>query len=167
MLSYSAPLKAYIVQFLIAIVFVTLSLCLLAKFTDTLAFRIIGATSISASTFILLTRPDCESASLFHMLGSYAIALLIGLFAFFINHHLHGSWLQSLIHYQTELIAALAFGVSMIVMLLLKLNHPPAAGLGVAIVINTWDLPSLWVIVGSILLLAIVKRLLMPYLKPL
>jgi hypothetical protein len=164
---YSAPLKAYCWQIVLVTVFITVVLCVLAAFTDTLAFRIIGATSISASAFIFFTRPHGDSANIRCMLVSYGLAILIALVIFYVAHHFNYPWLGVMLPYQYELFAAIVFALTLFCMLLCHLNHPPAAGLGVAIVINTWDLPSLWVIIGAIIALAVLKKGLSPYLKSL
>ena len=166
-MSYSAPFKAYLWQITVATVFILIVLCALASFTDTLAFRIIGATSLSASTFILFTRPNCQSAHLSSMLLSYGVAIIFALLTFYVAHHINPALFGKLAAYRYEFMAAIVFGISVSVMLLCRLHHPPAVGLGVAIVINTWDLSSLWVIIGAIIVLALLKKILSPYLKSL
>lgn len=70
-------------------------------------------------------------------------------------------------HAVIVLFGALATGLAMLIMVITKTEHPPAAALALGLVLNEWDLLTLLVVAGGIVALSIVKRLVLPILMDL
>ncbi|HHE04885.1 MAG TPA: HPP family protein, partial [candidate division WOR-3 bacterium] len=64
------------------------------------------------------------------------------------------------IHY--VIFGALSVGISLFLMAITDTEHPPAAGMALGLVINTWDYNTLLFIVGAVVVMYSVKRILRP-----
>ena len=155
---------AFIGQTLLAMIFVAIVLHLLDKISHTAASGIIGATYISASAFIVLGTSGANTASTRNVLGGYAVGLFVGLICYFIAHYLDLYALMLNHTYLYEVVGATALGLTFILMDLFSVQHPPAVGLSVGMVLDIWDPHSLYVIIGAIIVLVIIKRLLSKWL---
>ena len=60
--------------------------------------------------------------------------------------------------------AALASGVAIFLMVVTDTEHPPAAALALGYVLNDWNLMTMFVVFGGILVIVIVKQLAKPIL---
>ncbi len=127
----------------------------------------IGASSLGASTFISFSMPDSPAAEPWHMIFSYLIGLITGVLFFCICHYF--GHIQHLLSADTvfEVGAALAVGCTMLLMVLLNVEHPPAAGLALGIVLDQWSFWTLVVIFLTAVMITLLKEFLRPWLTPL
>ncbi len=149
--------KACIIQTSIALVFIIIVLCLLDTMSHTMAFRMIGATSLSASAFTVFAACDSSSARSKHILVGYLISLMIGLSCYLLSRTIDLYLFSETYLYTYEIFGAIALALSLLFMVLLNVPHPPAAGFSVGIVIDVWDADSLLVIMSAVIVLAILK----------
>lgn len=112
--------------------------------------------SIGASAFIVFATPNSMSSSVRSILGGYLVGCVAGiccsLLAGLIGHKGVEDWSSVLIA-----MGAVSVGLSIFLMVVTDTEHPPAAGLALALVLNRWDLLTLLVIALAILFLTAVK----------
>lgn len=152
--------KACFVQALVALVFISVVLCALDDLSRTTAFRIIGATSLSASTFIVFATCNNSSARIHAILGGYLIGAVVGLMCYLLSRIMDLYVLNQYYLYTYEFVGAVALAMSLLLMVIFDVQHPPAAGLSVGVVIDVWDADSFIVITAAVIALAALRVLL-------
>ncbi|MBL4647563.1 MAG: HPP family protein [Gammaproteobacteria bacterium] len=130
--------------------------------------RSIGATSLGASAFLVFAAPLSKMAERKRLIGSYIIAIIIGVIWHYLTRYtinnLHLSFTPDHIRI---FYAALATVITMMVMIVTSLQHPPAAGLPLALVTDHWSIGILSAIFITVLLIALIKTWLKKWLIPL
>ncbi len=149
--------RNYLIQSLLAMVMIFTILHVLDIVGHTMAFRIIGSTSLGASTFIAFSVPHTETARARNILGGYGIAIVVGICGYFIANRVDLLFFLMHERFVYEFSAALVLGAIVWLMNLFNLQHPPAAGFGVGVVVDVWDINSLIVILGAVIFLAFFK----------
>lgn len=106
--------------------------------------------SIGATAFIIFTMPDSITAFPRNVIGGHVLGLVFGAVCALIPHAL---WVHA------ALIYSLAVGLSIFSMILLDVEHPPAAGtaLGMAITGATWSVTG--ALIFSIFSLCLIHKL--------
>lgn len=141
----------YIAQCLIATLALAVVLLSLDVFMNTAVVASIGATS-----FIIFTMPRTKRAGAYYVLGGYAVGTIVGV-AF--NQIIPMS--SGLLY---QLLAALAVGVSMFIMVITNTEHPPAAALALGIAVNGYSYEMLGFVYAVAVFLIGVKWLLRKWL---
>lgn len=133
----------YVIQCIIA----TLALIFVLVYVD-LVFQAAVVTSLGATSFIIFTMPHKNRAKARYIIGGYTIGISIGfIFTLLVEKH---------ILLTTPMLGAMAVGICMFIMVITNTEHPPAAGLALAIVIEGFDLKTVsFVYLVSILLIVI------------
>lgn len=117
--------------------------------------------SLGATTFIVFTKPNAYASRMRPLLGGYFVGIVVGI-AF---HYL--SELTPLLSIFNERIiyifcGAMAVGLSIFIMTITNTEHAPTAGVALGLVINEWDYYTILVIILTVIILFIVKKLLQP-----
>lgn len=114
--------------------------------------------SIGATAFIVFTMPSSITAQPRNVIGGQLIGLFFGSACAFIPH---AHWLSSIFVY------SLAVGLSILAMVILDMEHPPASGtaLGFAITGVSWEVGT--ALAGSVFILSIAHKLLEKQLRDL
>lgn len=146
---------------LLATLFVLTSLQLVA--TNAI-LGAIGASSLASSIFIAFALPEGPAAHPKRMIGSYCFALLIGVGFYYLGSYL--IIMQNFLSFSLtyELTGALAVALTMLVMVMFSLEHPPATGLALGLVIDQWRWWTLIILLFSIICIATIKHLVEPWL---
>lgn len=112
--------------------------------------------SIGATAFIVFAMPDSITASPRNIIGGHALGFFFGAACALIPQSL---WIHS------ALVYSLAVGLSIFAMVLLDMEHPPAAGtaLGMAIAGATWSVAG--ALIFSIISLSLIHKLFLGRLK--
>lgn len=125
------------------------------------ALSAIGASSLGASAFLAFVAHDTAMARARRLISGYAIGICVGVagsYCLFLVGHCTG------FHCPTGqfdvLISAIAAAVTMLLMVLLASEHPPAVGIAIGLVIRHWDFSLVVLIVATVLIIAITKGLL-------
>lgn len=119
--------------------------------------------SLGASSFIAFAMPHIHSSQPRYLLGSYAIGTIVGCSLSLLADAL--SLAQVMEPHLLDIIcAALAVGLVIFVMVITDTEHPPAAALALGYVLNEWDLLTMMVVFGGILLIVTAKQLSKPLL---
>jgi CBS-domain-containing membrane protein len=150
----------FFLQPLLAGFFVILILAALGGFQHVDLLGYLGSGALGSSAFLVFTSPNCAAASIRRMWGGYAISIIIGVFFSGILYYLMQEHVNLTLCYCAEIAAALAIAFIMFLMALFGLEHPPAVGLALGLVVEPWTRYTLLVMVLSIVLLTAVKHLL-------
>jgi CBS-domain-containing membrane protein len=114
--------------------------------------------SIGASTFVVFAMPDHITAKSRNVIGGHMVGLVLGsLFALIPAN----SMLTSTIVY------ALAVGCSILVMVIIDTEHPPASGTALGVTMVGFSVAVAIAIVASVLVLSIVHHFFRRYLRDL
>ena len=151
-------LKRDLLQCALASVVVLILLLLLDTVTQTVLIA-----SLGASTFIAFAIPRSQHSEPRYMIGGYLVGILVGSSIGTLNASIYFSDIATA-HFAMIVFAALATGLAMLVMVITKTEHAPAAALALGLVLNEWNLLTLFVVMMAIVVLSIFKRLVLPIL---
>lgn len=148
----------FFVQALLIIVFMACVLFPLGSLKSSV-FTAVGASTLAASIVMAFALPESPAAAVHRIFGGYMIGLLIGLLwhAALVALEKHASLPAPL---PVDICGALAVGMTMILMGIFGLLHPPSVGLSLAIVIGPWSHWTIIVVVVAVLILCLIKYLL-------
>ena len=116
--------------------------------------KLVTVSAIGATAFIVFAMPKSVSAKRSHVIGGHLVGMACGAIFYF-------TALPYFIEYP------LAVGFAMLVMVALDLEHPPAAGTALAVVINEVSFDAFIVIMLSAVILSQCRYYLRGYLKDL
>lgn len=139
--------------------------CMLAALAVILVLLVLDATeqtaiiaSIGASAFIVFTAPNAYSAKSRALFGGYAAGVFTGMACSLLADTMRtqgtGDWDIIII-----VMGAAAVGLSIFIMVVTDTEHPPAAGLALAFLLNSWNIRTALVVLLAPLFLTLVKRL--------
>lgn len=154
-------LSRYLLQCTLASVVVLILLLILDSVTQTVLIAALGA-----STFIAFAVPRSLQSDPRHMIGGYLAGILVGSSIGTLNASIQYIDVVTA-HAAMIVFGALATGLAMLVMVITKTEHPPAAALALGLVLNEWNLLTLVVVILGVIALSICKRLVLPILMDL
>jgi CBS-domain-containing membrane protein len=150
-----ADFKRYAMQCGLAGLVVFVLLLVLDAVTQTVLIAALGA-----SAFIAFAVPRSLHSGPRSMIGGYVVGMLAG--------SLMGT-LRTLIdasaNYDNAVMiicGALAISLAMFAMVVTRTEHPPAAALALGLVLNEWNLLTLFVVLLGVIGLSIIKQLILP-----
>lgn len=118
--------------------------------------------ALGATAFISFTMPHARVAHPRYLLGGYSTGIICGVFC---------NWLRTLdvvkdlpINENTLVIAlsTLAMGLTIFTMVIANLEHPPAAGLALGLVLNQCSGTAILIVILGIIVVTLLKTLLKP-----
>lgn len=166
-------ISRWIGQSVLATVFVGVALLGLSYTANTVILWAAGVGSLASSAYIVFGRPSGASSRTVNLLGGYGIAIVVGELLRVVAMHFFSLKMTEFTAFGSHaffalaVFAMLAFVICFVVMLVFGLEHPPAAGLAVVLVIDLHDYAALVVIMAAVLLLAAMRELLGCWLRDL
>jgi CBS-domain-containing membrane protein len=154
-------LRRYVLQCALAGVAVLILLLVLDALTQTVLIAALGS-----STFIAFAVPQSLQSDPRYMIGGYLVGITSGCLMSLIFGSLHMSDTVAA-HTVMVFFGALATALAMFFMVVTKTEHPPAAALALGLVLNPWDLMTLFVVITGVVALSIFKQLILPMLMDL
>lgn len=100
--------------------------------------------ALGATTFIVFAMPNASTAGVRSILGGHLIGLASGLAFAWLAYPVIG--------------ASLAVGISILLMVVMDAEHPPAAGTALGVALLGYSAPSIIFIIGAAALLALIHR---------
>lgn len=161
----------FFMQLLAAVLYVLVVLITLDIISESPVMWAVGSSSLASSAYLIFATPSSHSASAKRLVGAYIIALICGMVVRHLNIWLlqqhDGVLLLGLTHdpHMYWLSASVSVGISMFLMLLFSLEHPPAAGMAMLLVIEQRSYVSILTIFCLVLLLAVLKLFMRRYLQ--
>ena len=144
----------------------TLAIILLVAFRQLVETPALLA-SLGASCFIAFTMPHMRISSPRHLVGGYLCGAMAGGVC---QTLLHSAWMETTgidFAVGSTVLAGVAVGVSVLLMVILDFEHAPAAGIALGLILDKWRVENIAYVVGGIVLLCMVRRLLKPILRDL
>ena len=134
--------------------------CVLLLFKDTTHADVLwalGVSSLASSAFIIFSMPNTEASQDHRVISSYFVNMAIGAIThYFLNYVLgHHAMFSGSGFYIFSLVTALAVSLSLVLMIVLKIKHPPAVGVCIILIINMHRYDVIGVIAFAALLLAV------------
>ncbi len=126
----------------------------------------VGVGALSSSAFIVLASPNKLSASSKNLLLSYLIAIIFSIIVHVIKINADAIFHITNIKVN-EFWLAIVLAATTILMSIWSIYHPPAAGLSMVLVVDTYSLTTVCIIGAGVFLLAGLRLLLQNYLQEL
>ena len=143
-------LRSYLLQCVLATLFLVATLLLMD-----VVLRTAIVVAVASSVFIVFVMPHSVAATPRRVIGGHVVAVVTGgLFSAVAGAPMDSS------RAALDVMAALAVGLSILVMVATDTEHPPAAGTVLGLVIHGWSLSSVAFILSSVLILSTVRALL-------
>lgn len=157
----------YVWQLLIAAVF---TYCVLLLFKGTNQKDVLwalGVSSLASSVFIVFTSPTSSASTENTILSAYFINMALGAIThYFLRYMLGEQGMFTPAGFDIfSIFAAVAVALSILIMTLLKVKHPPAVGICIILVIDMRRYYIIAVIAISALVLALLHLLLKRWLR--
>ena len=156
------------IQPALAVVYVAFILFLLSLVDQkaTLLWAI-GVGALSSSSYVVFVTPQAPVAKSRRILGGYFVGITTGLVVHIILSKLYTLMPESSHFHASHLFwvsAAITVGLSMLMMIIFSVEHPPAVGVSLVLVLNLEGYMTLVLIFVGALLLACIKWLLRKWL---
>jgi len=160
----------YLWQPALAVVFLTVVLFFMNRYTMSDVLWAVGAGSLASSCFIVFGNPSSSSSLPLKIIGGYVIGIVSGVIFRLIAMHIHDlphGFLGTPYFHFAGVLAAFCAGTCLFFMSVLKLQHPPAAGMALVLVVDMRDYKVVFIVFIAALILASLRRLLCHHLKDL
>ena len=149
-----------LVQAVSAFIFMWLVLFLLDMVATSRILWAVGASTLASSSFIIFCVPKSVTAKPLKIVGGYVIAMICGgvmkIVANSVCHVIPACHAGLPFIHVFEVAAALSVTIALVLMVLFRSEHPPAAGLAIVMVLDVRNVDVLAVILGGAVLLAII-----------
>lgn len=147
----------YVLQPLLLVLFIFGILMLFYLHARSAILSAVGAGSLASSAYIVFGKPSNLTARFSHILTSYVVAICVGVFFRFVVEmqllsHLH--FFNEYRYYLDSVIAAVAVVFTLLITLKLHMDHPPAAGVTLVLVLDVQDYQTLIIILFSVIMLS-------------
>ena len=143
----------YVLQTLLAVLTMLIVLLVLDAVEQTVLIA-----SLGASAFIAFAMPRSYPSRPRYMVGGYLIGTLVGCSLSMVAALMAESAGLPLRSVQISC-GALATGLAFFLMVVLDMEHPPAAALALGYVLNDWQADTVLVVLGGVTALSLVKEL--------
>ena len=142
----------------------TLFMFVVLYFVDILTYPAFLAV-LGSTFFIVFTMPHSYVSNPRPLIGGYIISSISGVTFCLISKipHIQSDFLTD--SFEMDICGALAVGFSIFFMVIFDAEHPPAAGLALALIINPWDHLTIFFLLCIIILLSVLRRWLKPVMK--
>ena len=154
--------RSYLTQAALA----ALAMLAVLLFVDSLSDAALVA-GLGASVLIIFLHPSNRSATARSLVGGHAIALIAGsaVAIIWFSAPLQASVGDIGIFFDVSL--AVSLGVVILIMAITDTEHPPAAGTVLGTASQSWERQTTLIVISAVMLLAVIQRLLSPYLRDL
>ena len=147
-------------QSLYAGLFILLVLLIEGNVVQNSFLSAIGSSALASSTFLVFVRPSVPFAAARNIVGGYCVSIALGSLFYWL-HLTFPIHLHAVTPFFNDACYA-SFAVTMVVLLmvLLKVSHPPAAGITLGLVLEHWETHFLLILVMAVFTLCMIKALL-------
>ena len=149
----------YIFQCFLAIIVMLIVLTFLDVLTHTAIIASLGATF-----FIVFTMPHSYLTKTRHVVGGYAVGILVGCLCHLLSSYTVTNLLFVTPRLSYIVFGALAVGAAILTMVITDTEHAPAAGIALGLVLNRFDYLTIIFIFCTVICLSIIRKLLKPFL---
>ena len=150
-------MKNYLFQCALAI----LSLIVIFMVQSTLFSEAI-VVSVASAAFTIFVFPDSIASTPRRVIGGQIVAILAGAIFFAMLQIPTLESMAETMNLVTSVAAALAVGLSILLMVATNTEHPPAAGVALGLVIDPWQWSAIAFVLIGALVLSIIRAVLRP-----
>lgn len=157
-------------QPILAIIFICFVLFIMNQIAVSTLLWAVGAGALSSTSYIVFSRPHAAPAKPWCIVGAYLIGIFSGeIVRFCIDQFyvMSGHFINDPHYHLLGILASVSVGITLIITVLTKLEHPPAAGMALVIVVDVKDYKVLAVIFAAACLLAFIRWALNHWLRDL
>lgn len=150
----------YIWQPLTAVVFMSIVLFILNALATSSILWAVGAGALASSCFVVFGQPFSSNAFPHRIIGGYFIGIGMGGLMRIISEQLYLFQKDFLVspHFQTMgILAAVTVGLALFFMTLFRLQHPPATGMALVLVLDVRDYKTMFVVFFAATALALLR----------
>ncbi len=149
--------KNYLFQCALAILSLIIMLMVQSAF-----FSQAIAVSVASTAFTIFVFPDSIASTPRRVIGGQLVAILAGTIFFAILHipALQATTVNAALI--TNVFAALAVGLGILLMVATNTEHPPAAGVALGVVIDPWQWSAIAFVLIGALALSVIRAILKP-----
>ncbi len=144
-------------QSLLATIFTGWILFFMNYFANSNVLWAVGAGSLSSSSYIIFSKPSTAPAAFKNILSGYLIGIITGIILYIVKMSLgffNYGILEMPYSYIIGIMAASSVGLCLFIMALFKVEHPPAAGVALVLVVDIYNYNEIIFIIVAALLLA-------------
>lgn len=152
-------LRRYIFQCAMAAIAILVVLIILDVFCNSAIIATLGAT-----VFIVFTMPKSRPSHPRPLIGGYTVGVVVGLLFYYIGNYKFVPSLFWNLEISYIIFGSLALGAAVFLMTITYTEHPPAAGIPIALIFSKWDYLTIIFILSAAIILFIIKSLLKPIL---
>lgn len=152
---FAANIWRYVWQCALA----TLALLVVLLILDVATNAVVIA-SLGASSFIAFVMPHSSMSSARRLVGGYLIGTAAGTMCFWASQASAIEGVALVAGREHVIFGAVSVGLAIFMMAISNTEHPPAAGLALAVVLSPWDGRTVLVTLAAIVALSLLKRLL-------
>ena len=156
-------IRPYLFQSFLAFI----SLLLLLWLEGAHLARTVIIAAIGSTGFVLFATPHSTNAAPRRVIGGHLVGLLIGCALALLDATSGVQQLLLNVPFLFDVEAALAIGLSIFLMAATDTEHAPAAGTALAMVVQGFSWNLVFFVVSSVIALAVIHKLLRPYLRDL
>ena len=152
--------KSHKLQYILQSALATLMIILILSFLDVIHHTAIIAT-LGATAFIVYTMPHAYISRTRVLTGAYLIGITVGclcsLAADFLTTPAIGTMERD-----SVVFGGIAVGIAILLMVMTNTEHPPAAGISLSLVLNSWDFETIGFIMAAVIVMGLLKKALKP-----
>ena len=145
--------------------------CLLAALSVLVLLLVLNAAensaviaALGASSFIAFTLPKAKAGRPRFLIGGYVTGIIAALVCYGISQLPMISNIAVSENVSCAFFGAMTVGLAIFLMVILDLEHPPAAAVALGLALNKCELRIIGVVLIGIVLLVLIRRLLRPFL---
>jgi CBS-domain-containing membrane protein len=116
--------------------------------------------ALGASAFIAFAVPRSLHSGPRSLIGGYIVGILVGALMGAVSSVIDVS--AGYDHAVLVACGATAISLAMFTMVVTRTEHPPAAALALGLVLNEWNLLTLFVVLLGVIALSVIKQLILP-----
>ncbi len=120
-------------------------------------FKEVMIASFGATAFSIFALPHTRTSRPRSVLGGYTIGIILGVGLNLLAGFLYA---RQGVHIVYGVLGAAAVGLALVLMTMTNTEHPPAAGLALGLVLQGFQVSSLLIIIGSVVVILSIKHLL-------
>ena len=155
-----SQLRRYWKNFLVQSALAALALLAIMLVMDVVV-RAAIVVAIASSAFIVFAMPHSLAATPRWVIGGHVVAVIVAS-AFALLHLTPVGGFVAESHLARDLIAAAAVGLSILIMVSINTEHPPAAGTVLGLAVEGWALSAVFFVLLGAVMLSVVHAFLRP-----
>ena len=155
-----SQLRRYWKNYLVQCVLTTLALLAIMLVMDVVV-RAVIVVAMASSAFIVFVMPHSRASTPRRVIGGHVVAVIVAS-GFALLHLTPVGGFAAESHLASDLMAAAAVGLSILIMVSINTEHPPAAGTALGLVVEGWTLSAVFFVLLGAVMLSVVHGFLRP-----